>query len=139
MPDKQKMYPLSENHSDELRAANGFRIDELTMENILSDKVTMEDIQIATETLNHQAEIAAAAKRHPLAVNFRRAAEMTRLPNELIMEIYEMLRPGRAVDRASLDAIAQRLRKEFGAEKLALFLEEAAEIYTRHGVFSKRF
>jgi len=31
------------------------------------------------------------------------------------------------------------LRKEFGAEKLALFLEEAAEIYTRHGVFSKRF
>ncbi len=64
---------------------------------------------------------------------------MTRLPNELIMEIYEMLRPGRAVDRASLDAIAQRLREEFGAEKLALFLEEAAEIYTRHGVFSKRF
>jgi propanediol dehydratase small subunit len=139
MPDKQKMYPLSENHSDELRAANGFRIDELTMENILSDKVTMEDIQIASETLNHQAEIAAAAKRHPLAVNFRRAAEMTRLPNELIMEIYEMLRPGRAVDRASLDAIAQRLREEFGAEKLALFLEEAAEIYARHGVFSKRF
>ena len=139
MPDKQKMYPLSENHSDELRAANGFRIDELTMENILSDKVTMEDIQIAPETLNHQAEIAAAAKRYPLAVNFRRAAEMTRLPNELIMEIYEMLRPGRAVDRASLDAIAQRLREDFGAEKLALFLEEAAEIYTRHGVFSKRF
>ena len=139
MTDKQKLYPLSENHSDELRAANGFRLEELTMENILSDKVTMADIQIAPETLDYQAEIAAAATRRPLADNFRRAAEMTRLPNELIMEIYEMLRPGRAVDRSSLDASAQRLRTEFGAEKLALFLEEAAEIYTRHGVFSKRF
>ncbi|MDA0307960.1 MAG: diol dehydratase small subunit [Proteobacteria bacterium] len=139
MSNNRKSYPLSENHADELRASNGFHLDDLTIENILNDKVTMADIQIAPETLSHQAEIAGAAKRYPLADNFWRAAEMTSLPNELIMEIYEMLRPGRALDRSSLDACAERLRNDFGAEKLALFLEEAAEIYTRHGVFSKRF
>jgi len=139
MPRKQTSYPLSENHPDELRAANGFCLNDLTMENILSGKVTMADIQIAPETLDRQAEIAAAANRQPLADNFRRAAEMTRLPNGLIMEIYEMLRPGRATDRSELDSCAKRLRTEFAAEQLARFLEEAAEIYTRHGVFSKRF
>jgi propanediol dehydratase small subunit len=34
---------------------------------------------------------------------------------------------------------AQRLRDEFGAERLAAFLEEAADVYERRGLFRFRY
>jgi propanediol dehydratase small subunit len=53
--------------------------------------------------------------------------------------MYELLRPGRAPDKSRLMAAAQRLREEFGAERLAAFLEEAADVYDRRGLFRFRY
>ncbi|HSM19652.1 MAG TPA: diol dehydratase small subunit, partial [Hyphomicrobiales bacterium] len=64
---------------------------------------------------------------------------MVKVPQQVIMETYELLRPGRAADKGKLMAAAQRLREEFGAERLAAFLEEAADVYDRRGLFRFRY
>ena len=77
--------------------------------------------------------------RSALAGNFERAAEMTQLPQNEVMQIYELLRPGRAESKDSLLAVAQRLRREFDAPLLADFIAEAAEFYEKRGLFQKRY
>jgi len=52
------------------------------------------------------------------------------------MRVYELLRPGRAKDKAPLLEAAARLRAEFGAERMARFVEEAAAVYERRGLFT---
>ena len=89
--------------------------------------------------LRQQAEIARAARRSALAANFERAAEMTALPQSVVMAVYERLRPGRARNKSELLAVAEDLRREHGAERLAAFVEEAAEVYGRRGLFKTRF
>jgi propanediol dehydratase small subunit len=89
--------------------------------------------------LRQQAAIARAAGRATLALNFERAAEMVNMPQELILSIYEKLRPGRVKDKMALLALAAELRRDHGAEGLAIFIEEAADVYERRGMFSFRF
>ena len=55
------------------------------------------------------------------------------------MEMYEMLRPGRASDKQALINAAQRLRAEFQADILAAFIEEAADVYENRGLFTARY
>jgi propanediol dehydratase small subunit len=55
------------------------------------------------------------------------------------MRIYELLRPGRAQSRDELLAAARELRDQYGAERMAAFVEEAASVYQRRGLFKKRF
>ena len=55
------------------------------------------------------------------------------------MRIYELLRPGRAKSPEELLAAARELRDQHRAEGLAAFVEEAAEVYQRRGLFKKRF
>ena len=45
-----------------------------------------------------QAGIARAAGRDRLALNLERAAELVAVPQDVILETYEMLRPGRLSD-----------------------------------------
>ena len=86
-----------------------------------------------------QAEISRAADRPMLAENFERAAELVDVPQDFLMQVYELLRPGRAKDKAPLLAAAARLREEFSADRMARFVEEAAAVYERRGLFTYRF
>lgn len=132
-------YPLAERRPELVRGRRGKGLAELTMEDVLSGEVDMEDLRITPEALLQQAEIARDADRATLAGNFERASEMASLPQNLVMEIYELLRPGRAPDKAALEAAAIRLRTEYRAERLAKFVEEAAQVYERRGLFTFRF
>ena len=85
---------------------------------------------ISSETLVHQSEVAEGAGRRQLAENLRRAAELVRVPDEFILEVYNALRPRRAT-AAELAAYAVRLREEFQAPHCARWIEEAAEAYTK--------
>jgi propanediol dehydratase small subunit len=89
--------------------------------------------------LRQQAEIARAAGRETLAENFERAAELVEVPQDTIMRVYELLRPGRAQSKSVLLAAAAELREQFGASIMAAFVEEAAAVYERRGLFKKRF
>jgi len=132
-------YPLAQKRPDLVRGAGGKSLDEITLDKVVAGDITMADLRITPEALRAQAEIARAAGRPTLAANFERAAEMVGIPQATIMEIYELLRPGRAKDKAELIAAARRLRDEYGALRLAAFLEEAAEVYDRRGLFRFRF
>ncbi len=132
-------YPLAERRPELVRGRRGKGLADLTLDEVLSGEVEMEDLRITPDALLQQAEIARDANRATLAGNFERASEMADLPQEFIMEVYELLRPGRAPDKTALEAAAARLRDDYGAERLAQFVEEAAEVYERRGLFTFRF
>lgn len=132
-------YPLAERRPEEVRTRSGLGLDAVTMEAVLSGQLGMADLQITPRALRQQAEIARAAGRPALAANFERAAELVDVPQALIIEIYELLRPGRARAKAELLTAAERLRREYGAARMADFIAEAAEVYERRGLFTYRF
>lgn len=117
-------YPVAEKHPDRLRTPTGRSFAELTLEAALAGDVSMEDLRITAEALQWQARIAESEGRLQLAENLRRAAELTRVPDERILEIYEALRPGRC-DRAALERLAAELERDYGAFRCAALLRDA--------------
>jgi propanediol dehydratase small subunit len=132
-------YPLAEKRPEVVRGKRGKDLDEITLEALLEDRVTLEDLRITSAALRQQAEIARAAGRDTLAANFKRGAELVDVPQDTIMRIYELLRPGRAQSPGELLAAARELRDQYGAKGIAAFVEEAAAVYERRGLFKKRF
>lgn len=132
-------YPTAETMSDRVSGHRGKTLDALTLDAAMSGELAMEDLRITPEALLRQAQIARSVGRAALAENFERAAEMTRLSQDETMQVYELLRPGRAKSRSELMDVAQRLRSEHDAPKLADFIEEAAALYERRGLFRTRY
>jgi propanediol dehydratase small subunit len=132
-------YPLAEKRPEIVRGKRGKGLDEITLDALLDDRVALEDLRITTRALRQQAEIARAAGRETLAENFERAAELVDVPQDTIMRVYELLRPGRAESKSVLLAAATELREQHGAGIMAAFVEEAAAVYERRGLFKKRF
>jgi len=112
---------------------SGRSIDELSVAGILSGELTAEDFRIHGETLNHQARIAEEAGYTQLAENLRRAAELTHMSNEEILEIYNTLRPRRTSYTEMID-MANRLENERKAPLTASLVREAAEIYRQRAI-----
>jgi propanediol dehydratase small subunit len=132
-------YPLAETRSDKIRGQRGKSLDDITLDAVIAGRVTMEDLRITPQALADQAEISRAAKRPTLALNFERAAELVSVPQDFIMSSYEMLRPGRAKSKEQLMEVAKTLRQTYKAERMAKFIEEAADVYERRGLFTYRF
>jgi propanediol dehydratase small subunit len=132
-------YPLAEKRPEIVRGKRGKGLEEITLDAVRDDRVALEDLRITTRALRQQAEIARAAGRETLAENFERAAELVDVPQDTIMRVYELLRPGRAQSKSVLLAAAAELREQFGASIMAAFVEEAAAVYERRGLFKKRF
>ena len=122
-----------------MTGARGKRLDEITLDAVLADQVTLEDLRITARALLQQGEIAAAAGRPTLGENFARAADLVAVPQEVIMRVYELLRPGRAKGKDELLAAAHELRETYKAGRMAAFVEEAAEVYDARGLFKRRF
>jgi len=134
----EDLYPLAEKAPDRVKTPTGKSLTDITLDAVLAGDVTIADLTITPEALLLQAEIALAAGRNTLAENFQRAAELVTIPQDVIMETYEMLRPGRA-DRGTLQAQAEVLRSTYKAELMSKFIEEAAVVYERRGIFAKRY
>lgn len=132
-------YPLAERRPELVRGAGGKALDEINLAALAHGSVSMEDLRITPDALRQQASIARDAGRAELADNFERAAEMATLPQGTIMSFYELLRPGRAKNKQELLAAAERLRTDHDAPLIAAFVEEAAEVYERRGLFRFRF
>jgi propanediol dehydratase small subunit len=132
-------YPLSEKRPELIAGRRGKRLGEITLDGVMGGDIQMEDLRITAQALRFQAEIARAGGRPTLAENFERAAELVEVPNDVIMSVYELLRPGRAGNRRVLLQAANDLRKDYGAMRLAAFIEEAAEVYERRGLYTFRF
>jgi len=138
-PDLADLYPLAENAPERVRSRSGRSLAELPVEAIARGEVGIEDLGIAPEGLRAQAEVARRARRPTLARNLERAAELVTVPEELLLRVYELLRPGRAKAKTELLAVATELRSGYGAKLNARLVEEAAEHYERRGLFKKRY
>ena len=116
-----------------IRTQNGRALNELNMQAVLAGRLSPDDFRISGETLRQQAAAAEAAGYTQLAENLRRAAELTRVSNEQVFEIYDKLRPGRATYK-ELVTLADQLEKELGACLIADLIREAAEVYQKKGL-----
>lgn len=134
-----KDYPVAEKHPDKVKGARGKALPEITLDAVLDGHVTIEDLRITPHALETQAHIARAAGRPRLADNFLRAADLVAVPQDVVMRAYELLRPGRATSRADLSAMATLMRETYKAKRIAAFIDEAAEVYERRGLFTKRY
>jgi propanediol dehydratase small subunit len=132
-------YPLAEKRPDVVKTKAGKTLDDITLDGVLSDRVRLEDLRITGRALRQQAEISKAAGRPTLAANFERGAELVDVPQDVIMRIYELLRPGRAGSKDELLAAAKELRDDYRAAAVAAFVEEAADVYERRSLYKKRF
>lgn len=135
----RKDYPLAETQPEAVVGKRGKALSEITLEALLAGDVTMDDLRITPDALIAQSEIARDAGRPTLALNFERAAELVGVPQNFIMEVYELLRPGRAKSKQQLLDAAVAMRDIHGAARIARFIEEAADTYEERGLFTYRF
>ncbi|MFC6765205.1 diol dehydratase small subunit [Natrinema soli] len=126
-------YPLSD-HPDQVKTPDGTKLSEITLEKVVEGEIDGEELVISPETLEKQAQIADENGRPQLAQNFRRAAELTRVPDDRILEIYNALRPSGA-EKEKLHDIANELENEYDAEINAEHVREAAEIYEERNLY----
>ena len=123
-----KPYPLRENAADELRTHSGRPLSEVTAEAVAAGDISGVDLRTHADTLRRQAAIAEEGGFPQLAANLLRAAELTDVPNDELLRIYELLRPERASD-AELDRLADHLERSYQAKENAAFIREAAAVY----------
>jgi propanediol dehydratase small subunit len=119
--------------SKPVHTASGRTLDELTIEAVMAGELTIGDFRISGETLRRQADEAERAGYRQLAENLRRAAELTRVSNQELLDIYDALRPGRA-SYGQLLGLADRLENDLNAPLTAALVREAAEVYRERGI-----
>ncbi|MCI8756465.1 MAG: diol dehydratase small subunit [Oscillospiraceae bacterium] len=129
----QQDYPMLEKHRDAIRTPTGKTVDDITLESVLEGKVTMADVRISPEMLRAQADIAQDAGKPAMGENLRRAAELTQVPDEEVIRMYDMLRPNRAT-KAQLLELAKTLETQYHAPMCAALVREAVEVYEKRGI-----
>lgn len=134
--DYRKDYPLAEKRPDLVRTASGKSLKDITLDAVVSGEIKAEEIRITPQTLEYQAQVADSVGRPQFARNLRRAAELTKVPDERILAIYNALRPNRST-KAELLAIAEELEDKYGAKVSGGFVREAVDVYERRDVLRK--
>lgn len=129
-------YPLRDSKADELVTHSGRPLSDITADAIAAGELTGEDLRTHADTLRQQAEIARQGGFPQLAANLRRAAELTDVPNEELLKIYELLRPERA-SYAELVRLANYLEATYNAAENAAFIKGAAAVYRERNLLRR--
>jgi propanediol dehydratase small subunit len=127
-------YPLGTRRPDLVETPSGLPLARVTLDAAREGVLTTDDARATAATLERQSEVARAAGRGPLAESLARAAELTVLTDDELLEIYTALRPGRSTV-AELERRAARL-DEVGASRTAAFVREAAAAYVARGLLA---
>jgi propanediol dehydratase small subunit len=106
--------------------------EKFTVAAAVDGKLTLADLRMDPATLAHQAAVAEAGGNPQLAENFRRAAELTNIDDEEVMNLYEALRPHRSTAE-QLEALRVSLEQR-GASRCAELVRQAADVYARRGL-----
>jgi propanediol dehydratase small subunit len=126
-------YPLGTQRPDLVRTPGGLGLEELTLDALRSGRLDASEMRATAETLELQAQVAFAAGRAQLAANLDRAAELTGVPDEVILEVYTALRPHRST-ADELARWADRLERDFQATMTAAFVREARAVYAKRNL-----
>ena len=126
-------YPLGTQRPDLVRTPGGLGLEELTLDALRSGRLNASEMRATAETLGLQSQVALAAGRTQLAANLERAAELTGVPDEVILEVYTALRPHRST-ADELESWADRLERDFQATMTAAFVREAGAVYAKRNL-----
>lgn len=126
-------YPLREHCANQLKAKSGKLYEQVTYEALIRGEVDKDDLKTHADTLRMQAEIAYRDGKKQFGDNLMRAAEMTAIPDEEVLEIYNLLRPNRT-DKKTLLQAAEKVRRDYGANAIAALIESAAQVYEKRGI-----
>lgn len=129
-------YPLGENERESIRSKTGKKLSDITLGEVLKGHIAPDDIEISPEQLREQGKVAKAADSAPMEKNFERAAELTNVPDNVILTMYNKLRPNRST-KEELLAMAKELLETYKAPNCAKLVLEAAEIYEKRGILLK--
>lgn len=125
-------YPLGEKVPERIKTRTGKPMSDVTYESVISGETKPEDVRVSKETLEMQAQVAESVGRDTLANNLRRAAELTVVPDDELLNVYDLLRPYRST-RKELYTIADDLESNYGCKINATFIREAADVYEFRG------
>ena len=122
-----------ESGADVRRKQRAVDVADITLDNVRLGKISAEDLTIRRDTLLQQARTAEAEGYPQLARNFRRAAELTALPNDVLLAAYEKLRPYRA-SYFELLSLSQEIAARYDAPETGEYIRQAAEAYRDKGL-----
>ena len=130
------LYPLGEKHSASIKSKSGKSLDEINIEGIMNGDVTSEDIKISKEVLILQAEVARADGKIQMAKNFIRSAELIEVPDDKVLEIYNMLRPHRSTQQ-ELEDLAKLLINDYDATMCSDLVLETLKVYKKRDLLKR--
>jgi propanediol dehydratase small subunit len=128
-------YPLGVKMPEAIKTPTGKPFSSLSYEKVIAGELTSDDMRIAPETLEMQAQVAESVGREAFAGNLRRAAELIAVPDERLLEIYNALRPYRSTKQELLDIAAEL--EGYKCAIAAGLVREAAEVYEKRGRLKK--
>ena len=126
-------YPLGEYEKDSIKSKTGRKLTEITLDEVIKGHISSDDIKISKETLKAQGQVAKENGNEPMEKNFERAAELVDVPDDVILKMYDKLRPNRST-KLELVLMAQELIEKYNAKNCAKLVMEAVEIYEKRGV-----
>ncbi len=126
-------YPLGEYEKDSIKSKTGRKLTEITLDEVIKGHISSDDIKISKETLKAQGQVAKENGNDPMEKNFERAAELVDVPDDVILKMYDKLRPNRST-KLELVLMAQELIEKYNAKNCAKLVMEAVEIYEKRGV-----
>ena len=126
-------YPLGVNEADTITSKTGKKLNQITLDEVTKGNITAEDIKISSDMLRRQGQVAHEADNPQMEANFERAAELVNVPDDVILNMYNKLRPNRATKR-ELVLMAQELLEKYQAPHCAKLVLEAAEICEKRGI-----
>ena len=132
--DPRSDYPLGARRPDLVSTPGGVALGDVTLAAARAGELGADEMRATPATLRLQAEVARTAGRSQLAESLERAAELASVPDDLLLEIYTALRPGRAT-AGELEAWATRL-EGLDAAETAAFVREAATAYAEGGLLA---
>ena len=126
-------YPLGEYEKERITSKTGKKLTDITLDEVMKDHVSSDDIKISKEMLKAQGQVAKEAGNDPMEKNFERAAELVDVPDDVILKMYDKLRPNRST-KLELVMMAQERLEKYNARNCAKLVMEAAEVYEKRGI-----
>ena len=126
-------YPLGEYEKDRIQSKTGKKLTEINLDAVMKGQISSDDIKISKETLKAQGQVARENDNLPMEKNFERAAELVDVPDDVILKMYDKLRPNRST-KLELVMMAQELIEKYNAKNCARLVMEAVEVYEKRGV-----
>ena len=126
-------YPLGEHEKEKITSRTGKKLTDITLDEVMKNRVSADDIKISKEVLKAQGQVAREAGNDPMENNFERAAELVDVPDDVILKMYDKLRPNRST-KLELVLMAQELLEKYNARNCARLVMEPAEVYEKRGI-----